>query len=92
MSKLVEAVSALSDPFAADLVYHFPCWRDYISNLHFDPKEAMHLPNVTDSEMKYMLFKKVDQIVFADHKIPSLKSLLHEYKQIAREYGFDMVS
>ena len=30
----------------------------------------MHLPNVTYSEMKYMLFKKVDQIVFAEHKIP----------------------
>ena len=25
LSKLVEAVSALSDPFAADLMYHFPC-------------------------------------------------------------------
>ena len=90
LSKLVEAVSALSDPFAADFMYHFACWRDYISNLHFDPKEAMHLQNVTYSEMKQMFLKKVDQIIFAEHEIRSLQSLLHEYRQIAREYGFDV--
>ena len=67
LSKLVEAVSALLDPFAADFMYHFACWRDYISNLHFDPKEAMHLQNVTYSEMKQMFLKKFDQIIFAEH-------------------------
>ena len=34
LSKPAEVVSALSDPFAADLRHHFPWWWDYISNLH----------------------------------------------------------
>ena len=32
LSKLVEAVSAPSDQFVADLMYHFLCWQDHISN------------------------------------------------------------
>ena len=43
LSEFAEVVSAFSDPFAIDLMYPFPCWRDYISNLHFNPQEAMHL-------------------------------------------------
>ena len=88
LSKLVEAASALSDPFAADLMYHFPCWQEYISNLYFDSKEAVHLQNVNYSEMKQMFLKKVDQIIFKKHNVQSLQSLLHEHRQIARDYGF----
>ena len=90
LSELFEAVSALLDLFAADRMYHLLCWRDYISSLHFGPKEAVHLQSETYSEMKQMFFKKVDQIIFAEHEIWSLQSLLQEYKQIVREYRFDM--
>ena len=38
-----------------------------------------------------MFFKKVDQIVLTEHRIRSIQSLLHEYRQIGREYVFDMV-
>ena len=92
LSKLVEAVSARSDPFAADLMYHFPCWRDYISNLHFDPKKTVHLQNATYSEIKQMFFRKVDQIIFAEHKIQSFQSVSYEYRKIAREYDLSWVS
>ena len=92
LSKLVEAVSARSDPFAADLMYHFPCWRDYISNLHFDPKKKVHLQNATYSEIKQMFFRKVDQIIFAEHKIQSFQSVSYEYRKIAREYDLSWVS
>ena len=85
LSKIVEAGSALSDPFAADLMCHFPCRRDYISNSSFDPNEATYLQNVTFSEMKQMFFKKIDQIIFVEHEIQSLHSLLHEYRQISIE-------
>ena len=54
----------------------------------FDPKEAMHPQIVTYSGMKQMFFKKFDQIVFAEPKIQSFYSLLHEYKQITRKYVF----
>ena len=50
----------------------------------------MHLRNATYSESKQMFFKKIDQVIFAEHEIRSLQSLLHEYRQIAREYGLDL--
>ena len=68
LSKLFEAASALSDSFAGD----DDC-QDYISNLHFGLKEAMHLQNLTYSEMKQMFLKKIDQIIFAEYEIQSLQ-------------------
>ena len=40
--------------------------------------------------MKQMFFKRVDQIILQSMNFRSLQLLLHEYRQIAREYGFDM--
>ena len=79
LSEPFEAVSALLDLFAADRMYHLPCWRDYISSLDFGPKEAMHLQSETYSEIKQMFFKKVDQIIFAEHEIRSLQSIIYRF-------------
>ena len=35
--------------------------------------QAMYLQNATYSEMKQMFLKKVDHIIFAEHKIRSLQ-------------------
>ena len=40
--------------------------------------------------MNQMFFEKVDQIIFAEYEIRSLQLLLHEYRQITIEYGFDL--
>ena len=40
--------------------------------------------------MKQIFFKKVNQITFSEHEIWSFQSLLQKYKQIAREYRFDV--
>ena len=37
-----------------------------------------------------MFFRKVDQIILAEHETRSLQSLLHEYRQIAREFVFEV--
>ena len=37
-----------------------------------------------------MFFRKVDQIILVEHKTRSLQSLLHEYRQIAREFVFQV--
>ena len=47
------------------------------------------LQNMIYSEMKLMFFKKVDQIIFVAHEIQILQPLLHEYREIDKEYGFD---
>ena len=70
-------LSAFSESFVADLMYHFHVDKITISNLNFDPKEAKHLQNMTYSEVTQMFFKKVDQINFAVHEIWSLQLLLN---------------
>ena len=90
LCKLFDAVSALSNPFPVNLMYHFPCWPDYVSNLQFYLKEAMHLQIMNYSELKKMLFKQADQIIFVELEIKPLQSPLHEYRQIEREYVFDL--
>ena len=37
-----------------------------------------------------MSFGKFDQIILAEHKTWSLQSLLHKYRQIAREFVFEV--
>ena len=87
LSKLIETTS---DAFAADIMYHHSYWMKHITNSQIDADEAMHLQNVTYSEMKHIFFKKIDQIIFEEHEIRSLQSLLQEYKQVAAEYGFSV--
>ena len=69
-------------------MYHFPYWPDYVSNLQFYLKEAMHLQIMNYSELKKMLFKQADQIIFVELEIKPLQSPLYEYRQIEREYVF----
>ena len=87
LSRLVESTDALSDAFAADIMYHHSCYLDHITN-RFSTDKGIHLQNVTYSEMKHLFLRRVEEIIFTEHEIRSLQSLLREYKQIAAEYGF----
>ena len=89
LSKIVESTEALSDPFAADIMYHHLCWMEYVANNNkFDQDKAVHIQNVTYLEMKHIFLRKVDNIIFIEHEIRSLQSLLLEYKNVASEHGF----
>ena len=85
---LVESISALTDAFAADIYYHKHCWMQYVVNTQMRKDEEMHLQGVSYSEMQTLFLRKVDEIIFTDHEIRSLQSLLQEYKDTANEYGF----
>ena len=87
IERVAESTSQLSDPFAADIVYHYSCWMDYITNPLQLPT-AGHFENVTQFEMKNLFLRYVDQIIFSDHEIRTTQSLLLEYKRLASEYGF----
>ena len=87
IERVATSTSKLSDPFAADIVYHYSCWMDYITNPLQLPT-AGHFENVTQFEMKNLFLRSVDQIIFSDHEIRTTQSLLLEYKRWASEYGF----
>ena len=50
----------------------------------------MHLQIMNYSELRKMLFKQADQIIFVELEIKPLQSPLHECRQIEREYVFDV--
>ena len=82
MTQLVNAVFALSDPFAADLMYHHNCWRENIEHVS---QKSTHLQNVTLKEARSLFFKHVDNVIFGEHEIRSLQSLLSGYKVIVSD-------
>ena len=85
MTRVVDSVFALSDPFAADLMYHHTCWRENVDNVS---QKSTHIQNVTLNEARSLFFKHVDNVIFAEHEIRSLQSLLSDYKVIVSEYGY----
>ena len=47
-----------------------------------------HYENVTHFEMKNLFLRYVDEIIFGDHEIRTLQSLLFKLKRLSFEYGF----
>ncbi len=88
LTRLVESTSALSDPFANDIMYHHACWLKYLNHTKFEPDEAMHLQNVCLSEARNLFFRHVDSVIFTEREIRSLQSLLADYKRIVSDYGY----
>ena len=88
LSRVVESTSALSDPFAADIMYHRSCWLKHISNLTLKADDAMHLQDVSLFEARSLFFKHVDSVIFNEREIRSLQSLLMDYKHIVGDYGY----
>ena len=88
LTKLVESTQALSDPFANDIMYHYRCWMTHISHNNFNPENTMHLQGVSLSEARNLFFQYVDAVIFTEHEIRSLQSLLTDYKRIVGDYGY----
>ena len=87
IERVAESTSQLTDPFAADIVYHPNCWLKYVHPIQ-GLCASGHFENVTRFEMKNLFLRYVDHIIFNDHEIRTLQSLLFEYKRISLEYGF----
>ena len=51
LSRLIDSISALSDPFASNIHYHRSCWQKYISHREIDYDDTIHLQNVSLSDV-----------------------------------------
>jgi len=63
ITRLVESMAALCDPFAADIYYHHSCWLTYV-NYKDSSLENMPLQNVRMSDARTLFFKHVDVVIF----------------------------
>ncbi|MES9879868.1 MAG: hypothetical protein ABW185_03205, partial [Sedimenticola sp.] len=88
LTQLVDSTTVLSDPFANDIMYHHACWLKHINHKTLRPDDEIHLQDVSLSEAKSLFYRHVDSVIFNEHEIRSLQSLLMDYKRIVSDYGY----
>ncbi len=82
--------SAADDPYALEIRYHHKCWLKYVRRYQKmsedDKLPQMH--NVTLREARTMFLDHVRSVIFEEHELRSLQSLLRDYCSIVSRYGF----
>ena len=86
MTAVVNAISGLSDIYASDIRYHKKCWRDNIINA----QRLSHLQSVSLEEARSLFFKHVDSVIFEEHEIRTLQSMLSDYKAKVSDFGYNV--
>ena len=62
------------------------CWDDNITNVD----KSNHLQSVSLKEARSLFYKHVDNVIFENHEIRTLQSMLSDYKVIVSDYGYDV--
>jgi len=81
---------AADDPYAVEIRYHNKCWLKYVRNFQKmsedDKLPCMH--NVNLREAQTIFFDHIRAVIFDEHELRSLQSLLRDYNSIISRYGF----
>ena len=85
MTRVINFIFALSDLFGADYRHHHTCLGKNIDHVS---QKSTHLQNITLKDAQSLFFTHVDNVIFGDHEIRSLQSLLCEYKVIMTDYVY----
>ena len=83
-------IDSVTDPFSTEIRYHHKCWLKYVGSYQKMAVEEQHnmLNQVTFREAQTMFMDHVRCVIFEEHEIRSLQSLLRDYKSIVGTYGF----
>ena len=87
--RILMLIDAIPDPFALEIGYHRSCWKKYVSASQCSEDGQLHAQDVRLSEVREIFFKHVRFVVFEEHELRTLQSLLSDYKALLRNYGFD---
>jgi hypothetical protein len=81
---------AADDPYALEIRYHNKCWLKYVRSYQkmSDDDKLPHMHNVNLREAKSFFFDHIRTIIFDEHELRSLQSLLKDYNSIISRYGF----
>ena len=81
---------AAEDPYAVEIRYHNKCWLKYVRSYQKmsedDKLSRMH--NVNLREAQIIFFDHIRAVIFVEHELRSLHSLLRDYNSIISRYGF----
>ena len=82
--------NAADDPYALEIRYHSKCWLKFVwkNRKMSDDDKVPLMQDVTLREAQTIFFDHIRSVIFQEHELRSLQSLLHDYKSIISRYGF----
>ena len=82
--------SAADKPYALEMRYHLKCWLKNVRKYQkmSEDDKVPHVHNVNLREAQSIFFDHVRTVIFVEHELRSIQSLLHDYTSITAGYGF----
>ncbi len=82
--------SAADQPYALEIRYHHKCWLKYVRKFQkmSEDDKLPQMQNITYREVQTMFFDHTRKIIFVEHELRSLQSLLRDYCLIISQFGF----
>ena len=90
LNTLIASIPDCETAFGREIRYHRGCWREYISHAKALTEEVtQHLQDVNLREAQAIFFNHVRQVIFEDHELRTVQSLLQDYQRIISNHGHD---
>ena len=85
---LIEFTS--EQPYAVEIRYHPKCWLKFVRSYQkmSEDDKLPRLQSVTLREAQTIFFDHVTSVIFQEHELRSLQSLLRDYCSTIAQYGF----
>ena len=82
--------SAADQPYALKIRYHHKCCLKYVRKFQrmSEDDKLPQMQNVTYREVQTMFFDHTRKVIFEEHELRSLQSLLQDYCSIISQFGF----
>lgn len=92
LDTLIVSIPDSQTAFGVEIRYHRRCWHKYVSDHKpLSEDSIQHLQRVNLREAQVLFFHHVRQVIFRDHEIRTLQSLLHDYNRIISNHGHNSI-
>ena len=73
--------SAADQPYALEIRYHHKCWLKYVRKFQkmSEDDKLPQMQNITYREVQIVFFDHTRKVIFEEHELRSLQSLLRDY-------------
>ena len=94
LSVLIASTPDIEAAVAAKIRYHQSCYKKYVlyplSQCQTEDCSDHNRANIKEAQV--LFFQKVNQMIFQEHELRSLQSLVREYSSILSTYGYDSIA
>ena len=90
LNTLIASIPDAQTAFGIEIRYDRYCWRKYVSNARpLTDENMLHLQQVNLREAQALFLHHVRHIIFQEHELRTLQSLLNDYKRIISDYRYN---